>query len=598
MCAAISNWYTSQYGNPNRTRRLQVPPFVATEANVASTPSRIAAGDALILNMNEVDNLIGSSNRPPGEGSKKADTLFGPGVGVIPSGPNWTDSPAPRKDEISPDVVKAWVNKSKDTAVPTTTLQALVNLKRPSIKLSPLAPASDSPEASHVQHGLEFEFDCDAPKCGITMFVIGQSDAANRLLVFESSVDGGFGRFLRYDEGAVLELAHLEMTREEAARPAPSRSAPTPLSEPSGASDQTEQSVTHLQDHSSAPPGRNRKRFSHFTFRKRSGAVQQVAGPALPVVDADASSSNPVGDENDNIGSNANSLGEQLKTKEETGIKVVIEIEALDQDGTPLSSRNSQLTYLHIVRMGAVPTEEEDKRPWMVKVVKREARIGTHIFHLHEIYGLSSTTSTSSQLPVVEHSYPPTEQTNDDQTSECLLCLSSPREVVLLPCRHLVACRECAINMVEFGAGGSLVHAEAETSTTPATGATTTNGEQNTTPAGGSETNTSPVPVTAPTPAPRRKRKAKGWFCPVCRQPYTSLLRITATPPEKEALGSRSGEEGGEPEDTTSPTAPEPSVGLDVRSLFPRPNFFRSLSRPGSRPGSRPNTANNASNMV
>jgi len=41
------------------------------------------------------------------------------------------------------------------------------------------------------------------------------------------------------------------------------------------------------------------------------------------------------------------------------------------------------------------------------------------------------------------------------------------------------------------------------------------------------------APVVVPS-NPRRKRKAKGWFCPVCRQPYTSLLRISATPPTKD----------------------------------------------------------------
>ncbi|KAJ7152285.1 hypothetical protein C8R43DRAFT_1127364 [Mycena crocata] len=46
------------------------------------------------------------------------------------------------------------------------------------------------------------------------------------------------------------------------------------------------------------------------------------------------------------------------------------------------------------------------------------------------------------------------------------------RRVVLLPCRHLVACRPCAVNMVEFGAGGAIV-AEAEPATSAAPASTT-----------------------------------------------------------------------------------------------------------------------------
>lgn len=109
---------------------------------------------------------------------------------------------------------------------------------------------------------------------------------------------------------------------------------------------------------------------------------------------------------------------------------------------------------------------------------------------------------------------------DDEPSSECLLCLSSPREVILLPCRHLVACKECAINMVEFGAGGNIIHTEETT-------AATTGGEASATEA------TAPVPASIAQNI-RRKRKAKGWFCPVCRRPYTSLLRISTTPPTKD----------------------------------------------------------------
>jgi hypothetical protein len=206
-------------------------------------------------------------------------------------------------------------------------------------------------------------------------------------------------------------------------------------------------------------------------------------------------------------------------------------------------------------------------------------QIGPHTFHLHEIYGLSSA-STQSTVPAVNpnaHTYPPAAPSpgEDEPSSECLVCLSSPREVVLLPCRHLVACKECAINMVEFGAGGAITHAEepatipepqlTETAETPAVDhsgppATRPAEEDSPSPAvpeneeGNADsssiepsqvvaqpareedmvasstsapppaptTSVPPNPVESPTaPAsqnPRRKRRAKGWSCPVCRQ--------------------------------------------------------------------------------
>jgi len=78
--------------------------------------------------------------------------------------------------------------------------------------------------------------------------------------------------------------------------------------------------------------------------------------------------------------------------------------------------------------------------------------------------------------------------------------------------------------MVEFGAGGKVARREETTATEATTNADVVPGSATAT---GS---------TVPTPAPsggtttggreRRKRKAKGWYCPVCRQPYTSLLRL------------------------------------------------------------------------
>ena len=192
-------------------------------------------------------------------------------------------------------------------------------------------------------------------------------------------------------------------------------------------------------------------------------------------------------------------------------------------------------------------------------------QIGSHTFHLHEIYGLSSTSTTvhptAPEAPPVGHTYPPTVPvpTEDEPSSECLVCLSSPREVVLLPCRHLVACKECAINMIEFGAGGAITHAEEPTTTAEAQPAETTEttvddsarpgstGEEAADPSAvdASQVPTEPVgdsppaeasspPTAAPTtpnvlpiapvpPNPRRKRRAKGWFCPVCRQRKSSL---------------------------------------------------------------------------
>jgi hypothetical protein len=297
-----------------------------------------------------------------------------------------------------------------------------------------------------------------------------------------------------------------------------------------------------------------RRRFAPgFHFRKRSNN-RSVSGPALAVVDADPQPVTTQESNNNPAVAVGNKKDTNKTEKEDEGVRVIIRLAALDEQGTELASPNEQTTFLHIVRLGP-PSEDpdaEDNRPWVVKVAKREATIGPHTFQLHEIYGLTSAAATStspannttatspvpSSPPITDaHTYPPTQQSaagGEDPSSECLLCLSSPREVVLIPCRHLVACKECALNMVEFGAGGNITHnitepapaAVASVTTGGATGtgagntdtvdvsnsgATAVEGANVT---GGGTTITNPVA----TLTTRRKRKAKGWFCPVCRQ--------------------------------------------------------------------------------
>jgi hypothetical protein len=149
-------------------------------------------------------------------------------------------------------------------------------------------------------------------------------------------------------------------------------------------------------------------------------------------------------------------------------------------------------------------------------------QIGAHTFLLKEIYGLSSASNQNSGS-----NYPP--QADDPYAStpnECIVCLTSPRDVVLLPCRHLVVCRDCAVGMVEFGAGGKVARRDEGAGEETATGGAATAG-------GAGTSGTSATPAAAAVAGgtttggrERRKKKAKGWYCPVCRQPYTSLLRL------------------------------------------------------------------------
>ncbi|KZT23663.1 hypothetical protein NEOLEDRAFT_1157187 [Neolentinus lepideus HHB14362 ss-1] len=621
--ASIATWYHSQYAAWNRTRRLQATPFVARPETTASrTATAMAQGRVDVAAL----PYLQTSN---GEEKKNSDTLFGPSIGIVSNGPGWTEQMKTHRaaeDELTPEVIKGWIEKSKQSSQPTTTLQALVNLKRPTIRLTPFKDeSSENPndDDSDHHHGLEFEYDCDSAKCGIYVYVVVPSDhplatessegGYSHVLIFETVTEGGFAKFLVHDHGASLELGRIENGGAEQ-EPAPEAStvsgAEVSATLSSDVQGQGQSEATAFlaaeADSAQARSSERKKRFSTFPFRKRHGNEHSIAGPALAVVDAQPAApivpGTPGADQREN-----KEFAHSSEDGENEGVKVAIKLVALDEQGKELKVANEQVTYLHIVRFGQPPvkvedtTPEEDKRPWVVRVVKREATIGSHAFHLHEIYGLSSYSSTPSQPPAptaspTTHTYPPVSNPathEEEPSSECLVCLSSPREVVLLPCRHLVACKECAINMIEFGAGGTIVHSDPNDAATGGN-ANGVGGSGDTNGGTGGENGgpaNSASEAAAMQPAPRRKRKAKGWFCPVCRQPYTSLLRITTTPPstakdmEKRASTSTDGTESPTENIPSVPAALAPSTAPASRGplgSITTPAFLRNMSFRGT----------------
>lgn len=158
--------------------------------------------------------------------------------------------------------------------------------------------------------------------------------------------------------------------------------------------------------------------------------------------------------------------------------------------------------------------------------------------------------------------------------------------------------------MVEFGAGGQLVHGDDAAATAGDTNAnaggtgapTEAAGEGSGANEGEPAPTTAPVTPPAPRPAnPRRKRKAKGWFCPVCRQPYTSLLRISTTAPIVKAVGEDGGGGAAAPGPlgtTGSATSPTSAPGQGTGTQTQRPGFLRAITNVAARVTGSDNNAN------
>lgn len=270
------------------------------------------------------------------------------------------------------------------TIQPTTTLQALVNLKRPTLRLSPLeAQTSEDPSVgaeTHENHALEFEYDCDAPKCCITVQVIVSSDepstqrspspSSRRITVYESVFEGGFGRLLKLEDGATVDLGRFENIATRGVQTADMEHSPkvdtdmmtTQITELPEVTSQPNITSIPTSDHQE---NARKRRFTALHFRRRS-QNHSVSGPALAVVDNDATATTEIGER-------------EKDSPNEDGVRVVIQLIALDDVGKELSSVNRQSTYLHVVRLGS-PIIGEEHKSWVVKVVKREAMASTFHF--------------------------------------------------------------------------------------------------------------------------------------------------------------------------------------------------------------------------
>jgi len=251
--------------------------------------------------------------------------------------------------------------------------------------MQPLDDPSD--DAAHAEprnnHALEFEFDCDAPKCCMTVQVILPSNEQNsqgtfhRITVYESVFEGGFGRLLKFEDGATIDLGRFEHIAAHGSQAADADPSLHKIDKELITSEISELSeVSPPQPHTTPTPtpdhqeNARKRRFTALHFRRRS-QNHSVSGPALAVVDNDATAVNEGGEREKDV-------------QNDDGVRVVIQLVALDDFGKELSSVNRQSTYLHVVRLGAPVAGGEDNRSWVVKVVKREATAS--LSHFIDVY--------------------------------------------------------------------------------------------------------------------------------------------------------------------------------------------------------------------
>jgi len=561
--SAVQNWYTASYGGPFRTTRLRAPSLVPNGRIVQQT---------LVVDAARQAHNNATEIKDESKNVRRRETIFGPDVGEDDeAGWNTGENEGAK---VSVDVVKGWVEraKSEEGLHATTTLQALVNLKRPTLLLQQLesdprgslekareiAPAEQgrsSLSSNGPLHSLKFNYDATTPLVNITLSIhptpspviegkesIVEDEAVK--VVYSGVHSGGFNQTFNLPSQHSLDLS----------------SAIAPMPSPESAIDLNNEDINSKSDLHATSPGRgypsedtNRSSIEQGMGNMNIAGATQPDLATVPEVGEPPVEDSRRGGRRFGLfgrrGNRANDVEAQIEmtnraaeekkdedeVKEpERGMRLLIKIEAVGSEGQAIQRRNAQLTHILVTGMwgpdsGATGPMAAGKRVWVIKVVRREAVIGAHTFLLKEIYGLSSSTQTQQSS-----SYPPNQEDPYASTpNECIVCLTSPRDVVLLPCRHLVVCRDCAVGMVEFGAGGKVARRDEGTTATAETGdasgaagAAAGTGTAATPPVAGGTTTTG---------RERRKKKAKGWYCPVCRQPYTSLLRLALPSSDKPA---------------------------------------------------------------
>lgn len=518
------------------------------------------------------------------------------------------------KEKVPLSVVKEWVDRAKkeDQGVhQTTTLQALVNLKRPTLTLVPvvqeeITPAdgpgnnfdpavSRSSIESHnrTRHTLKFVYDSSAPQVKISITVHPKFTNGGVSRTIHSSVHaGGFGLNWelphenaldigqaiedekRAEEELLLAAKKLDGDGSDGSDNEEDDKKPNYALPPQPARQNTQPDAVTAEvlnegqnADASRLPFMNRIRRNRRQRAREEGVIANIRRNQ----EGESVEMGPVGpDATIAAGRNAAAPTDAAaaieEARDEEGMRIIIRLDGLDEQGSPLRITNAQMTHVLLggtmissapapatgseataaagEGLGEVQEESETaveqeqqvelKRVWYIKVVRRDAIIGHHTFMLKEIYGLASSSHNDAPAAVVNDPHASTPANDDTMASapnECIVCLTNPRDVVLLPCRHLVVCRECAVGMIEFGAGGKVARRE-----DAAEGGEGGAGEAGTGAAGTGEGSGTAANATATAATPareRRKKKPKGWFCPVCRQPYTSLLRLAL--PIKEA---------------------------------------------------------------
>lgn len=129
-------------------------------------------------------------------------------------------------------------------------------------------------------------------------------------------------------------------------------------------------------------------------------------------------------------GLNLGSLSETQITKQELpgGATVYPFAVLLEKEQGPGIKFASQTTFAEI-------RKDPSDGSWLVRPLKQKIQIGDASYELQEIYGIELHEKAAERAAGNGESA---------EGSECVICMTNPRDTTVLPCRHMCMCASCA----------------------------------------------------------------------------------------------------------------------------------------------------------